>query len=492
MSIQNRLREDGVSSVQFCGLILAYVGVALCLQLVKEGTLIHQFCSASCDTVLHSRYSHIAGIPLSKAGFWFYAFEVIYFTVNIAYLSRKPGIAVVGINVMAVLTSAILMWMQFFVLHGFCVFCTLSAAVAVGLCAVSFAMMRSGWVRMPFTVTALSIPLISSTLAMTLLDVKPQKRILATIGNDAITDDEAERELRISLQPIREAVYSLKAAWLDETIFARLTKRQAAMEGKTQDEVVRALLKVDVRQSMVDEELKRMSLPPDANNVEWAKAAVAREEEKRIKIQYLKAKKEENQFELFYYRPLAQVTQFEPKLAHYMGAKHARIQLTVFSDFQCPFCSQLAPILKEIVVKYPEDVSVAFRYYPIGSHNRALRAAAAAEAAALQGKFWEYQDELFKDALDLSDERLMHAAQVVGLDTQEFKKAIDSETAKGFVRASYDDAVKLGIDSAPTLFLNGVMIGGVVDPVTLEQDVLKVLSGTPAEQIDPFANSSPK
>lgn len=144
------------------------------------------------------------------------------------------------------------------------------------------------------------------------------------------------------------------------------------------------------------------------------------------------------------------------------GSSDALVRLVVFSDFQCQFCAQLAPVLKRVRAEFPNDVLVAYRYFPLEVHPRAIPAAIAAECAAEQGAFWEYHDRLFTDGGDLRDTQLLALAASLRLDEGEFRECLNSARAKGVVEASFQDAVKSGLEGAPSLFLDGNRIGGVV------------------------------
>lgn len=149
--------------------------------------------------------------------------------------------------------------------------------------------------------------------------------------------------------------------------------------------------------------------------------------------------------------------------ARISGVPDAKVRLVVFSDFQCPICARLAPVLKRIREEFPSDVMIAYRYFPVEDHERAFPAAVAAECAAQQGAFWEYHDRLFAGGGDLSDARFLLIAESLGLDQVQFQTCLSSGEARKRVEASYADAVKHGLPGVPLIFLNGVMVRGPVD-----------------------------
>lgn len=148
--------------------------------------------------------------------------------------------------------------------------------------------------------------------------------------------------------------------------------------------------------------------------------------------------------------------------AQVAGPQDAPVQLVVFSDFQCQFCAQLAPVLARVRTEFPREVLVAYRYFPLEAHPRALPAAIAAECAAEQDSFWKYHDKLYAEGGDLSDARLLALAAELGLDEGKFRACLSFPRARQVVEASHRDAVHAGLEGAPALFLDGTRIGGVV------------------------------
>jgi protein-disulfide isomerase len=160
----------------------------------------------------------------------------------------------------------------------------------------------------------------------------------------------------------------------------------------------------------------------------------------------------------------------------------APVQLVVFSDFQCRFCADLAAVLKRIQTEFPEKVLVAYRYFPIESHDRAMPAAIAAECAAEQGKFWEYHDRLFAERGNLTDSTLLSLATAIGMDLDRFQQCQNSGRAREVVEISRKEAVNLGLEGAPIIALNGRIIGGVVSYEKLRGAVLEALNAVASDK----------
>ncbi|HEX8458881.1 MAG TPA: thioredoxin domain-containing protein [Pyrinomonadaceae bacterium] len=147
--------------------------------------------------------------------------------------------------------------------------------------------------------------------------------------------------------------------------------------------------------------------------------------------------------------------------AHARGRADAPILLEEYGDFQCPPCGFLHPILKRIEGEYETQVRVVFRNYPLPTiHQHALEAARAAEAAALQGKFWQMHDLLFENQNEWKDTAIarpvfLKYARTLGLDLDKFSRDIDSAPVNTRVMNDEQHGTARGVSSTPTVFLNG-------------------------------------
>lgn len=141
--------------------------------------------------------------------------------------------------------------------------------------------------------------------------------------------------------------------------------------------------------------------------------------------------------------------------APFKGAEDAPVTIVEFADFQCPGCREARPFMELILERFPGQVRLAYKYYQITGHDRALEAAYAAQAAHLQGKFWEMHKQLFdnKDALARSDFRKY--AREIGLDLDKFNSDFDSEDTKKAVAADITQANELGLEHTPLIYVNG-------------------------------------
>ena len=151
-----------------------------------------------------------------------------------------------------------------------------------------------------------------------------------------------------------------------------------------------------------------------------------------------------------------------PLEGEFKGAADALVNIVVFSDFQCPFCSRVNPTLERISKEFPGKVRIFFKHYPLPFHEDAPLASQAALAAGAQGKFWEMHDKLFANQQALKRPDLDRYAQELGLDAAKFKQALDGNTFKARIDADMALAGKIGVGGTPASFVNGRLISGAV------------------------------
>ncbi len=121
-----------------------------------------------------------------------------------------------------------------------------------------------------------------------------------------------------------------------------------------------------------------------------------------------------------------------------------------YADFECPYCAAHEAKLAELSVR------LVFRHFPVrSSHPRAWAAACAAEAAALQGRFWEMHDLLFADQARLEDPHLWERARTLGLDLDRFEADRRSEEVRARVGRDFASGVRAGVVTTPALFSDG-------------------------------------
>jgi protein-disulfide isomerase len=137
------------------------------------------------------------------------------------------------------------------------------------------------------------------------------------------------------------------------------------------------------------------------------------------------------------------------------------VTLEEFGDYQCPPCGELHPTLKKLKAQYGPNLNFIFRNYPLTEiHKNALLAAQAAEAARVQGRFWEMHDLLYENQKVWSDDVnpksiFIKFARDLGLDAERFGRDLGNEEVKLRIEADREAATKMGVNGTPTVFING-------------------------------------
>jgi len=116
------------------------------------------------------------------------------------------------------------------------------------------------------------------------------------------------------------------------------------------------------------------------------------------------------------------------------------------------------PVFEQVLEKYPEDVKVVFKNFPLRNHKFAMQAAVAALAAEGQGKFWEFHDLLFENYNKLSDQKIQEIAQAVGLNLEEYEKKKNDPAIERKVRQDFSEGRQAGVRGTPTIFINGIRL----------------------------------
>jgi protein-disulfide isomerase len=147
------------------------------------------------------------------------------------------------------------------------------------------------------------------------------------------------------------------------------------------------------------------------------------------------------------------------KPVHIRGNPDAPVTLEEFGDFECPSCKNLATFIDQLVKEYHPRVRLIFRNFSLPMHQFAWNAALAAEAAGLQGRYWEMHDMLFREQAvwsSATDARLLFEtyAETLGLNLDQFIKDVKSDKVRECLESDQARAKSLGVKTAPTLFVD--------------------------------------
>ena len=149
---------------------------------------------------------------------------------------------------------------------------------------------------------------------------------------------------------------------------------------------------------------------------------------------------------------------------HIQGRTDAPLTLVEYGDYQCPYCGAAYPVIKRLQKAFGKKLRFVFRNFPLTqAHPYAMVAAEAAEAAGLQGKFWEMHDHIYENQDDLEPDTLPSWAEELGLDLEEFGKAIKQGEINKRIKEDRSSGIRSGVNGTPCFFINGTRYDGTAD-----------------------------
>ena len=153
--------------------------------------------------------------------------------------------------------------------------------------------------------------------------------------------------------------------------------------------------------------------------------------------------------------------------SHRIGSATATVVVTEFGDYECPACGAAHPVIKELLAKYKDnkDIAFVFRNYPLPQHRNAIPGAQFAEAAGLQGKFWEMHDKIYDTQIKWStmpdaSSAFLGYAQELGLDMPKLAQDIKSDIVANKIKDDQTAGDAIDINSTPTFYVNGMKQSG--------------------------------
>ena len=176
-------------------------------------------------------------------------------------------------------------------------------------------------------------------------------------------------------------------------------------------------------------------------------------------------------------RPLSDLTdRVDPGRDHFRGPADAPVTLVEYGDYECPHCGRAAPVVAELLTRFPNQLRFVFRHLPLTDvHPNAALAAQAAEAAGAQGRFWEMHDLLFAHQDDLDPHDLSRYAGELDLDVAAFTDDLRSGRFGPHVAQDVNSAEEAGVAGTPSFFVNEVRYRGAYDVETMATLVRRVL-----------------
>jgi protein-disulfide isomerase len=291
---------------------------------------------------------------------------------------------------------------------------------------------------------------------------------LAIVNGTAITSAEVESALGPSLAKLEEQVYELKRTKLNALIDDTLIAVEAKKRGISTD----ALIQAEVTAKLTPVTDEEIAVFYGANQARLQKDLNAWRGEVRTFLVQQRAAERRQAFA----KELRAVGKVEvllaaPKLiradvstagAFAKGGPAAPVTIVEFSDFHCPFCKRVQPVVTQVLQKYGDKVRLVYKDFPLDSlHPQARAASEAARCAGEQGKFWEFHDKIYAGSSESSAATMTRYAKEVAVgDMAKFEACVTSRKYQAVVQRDVAEGVKLGLSGTPGFFINGRLLSG--------------------------------
>jgi protein-disulfide isomerase len=289
-----------------------------------------------------------------------------------------------------------------------------------------------------------------------------QDKIVAVVNDTAITEAEVDQMVLSQILPLEQQLFAIRQAALENLIVRHLLEEEAKRKGVSVEDLRRQMTsgKVEVPPQKVDEIYGQNASVFATMSPDEAKERVRLDLENQERMQnYLAA------LQLLRKNARIEIRLGEPRVPYAdiagpsIGPEQAPVTLIEFSDFQCMFCRNSQPVIKQLLQHYGSSIRLIFKHLPLEIHSEAFGAATAAVCADQQGLFWKYHDALFNTD-DLTSNALQKLSAKLGLAESNFKTCLESENSRNAVVADLAEARRLGLNSTPSFVINGRLVRG--------------------------------
>jgi protein-disulfide isomerase len=288
--------------------------------------------------------------------------------------------------------------------------------------------------------------------------------VIATIGSQPLKADTLIERLKPIIYKLKLETYELTKQRIDQLIDDTLLLEEARRRQIGPEEIIRAEISDKVR-NPTDEEINKFytenktRISGDLNSIRNQLVTYLQNQSRQTLEKDLsdRLRKGAN-IKWILTEPAQPVQNISVDDDPSRGDANAPVTIVEFTDFQCPACAAMHPVLEEVLKSYGNKVRFVVRDFPLNQHEWARKAAEAADAANAQGKFFEYISVLFKNQKALDVPSLKKYASELGLDRARFDAALDRGVYAEEVLKDVKDGEMYGVSGTPTLFVNGVQL----------------------------------
>ena len=311
--------------------------------------------------------------------------------------------------------------------------------------------------------------------------------VLATVGGQPLKAASVKERLKPIIYQLRLEAFTLAKRQADQRINDMLLLEEARKRQIGPEEIIRAEVSDKVRPPTEAEVAKfyadnKARISGDLDSVRNQIAMYLREQDqRRLEGELANRLQKSANIRWLISEPPQPVQNVSVDDDPTRGSANAPITVVEFTDFQCPACAAMHPVLEEVLKSYGDKVRFVVRDFPLSQHENAQKAAEAANAANEQGKFFEYIALLFQRQKALDVPSLKKYASELGLNRTRFDAALDRGTFAAEVQRDIEDGEMYGVGSTPTIFINGVQLK-VLNAEGLREAIDRAAkSGAPAQ-----------
>ena len=288
--------------------------------------------------------------------------------------------------------------------------------------------------------------------------------VVATIGGQPLKASIVNERLKPIVYQMRLQAYELTRQQAEQTLNNLLLLEEARRRQIGPEEIIRTEVSDKVRQPTEADVAKfyeenKSRINGDLNTVRNQIAEYLHERERSRLEQELSTRLRKNaKIRWLITEPVQPVQNISVDDDPSRGPATAPVTIVEFTDFQCPACAAMHPVIEEVLKTYGDKVRFVVRDFPLDRHENARKAAEAANAANAQGKFFEYIALLFKRQNALDVPSLKKYATELGLDRAKFDAALDRGVYQAEVKRDIEEGEMYGVGVTPTIFVNGVQL----------------------------------
>jgi protein-disulfide isomerase len=309
--------------------------------------------------------------------------------------------------------------------------------------------------------------------------------VIATVAGFPLKADSLIERLKPIIYKMRLEAYELTKKQTDQLVNDMLLLEEARRRQIGPEEIVRAEITDKVRSPTEEEVAKFYSdnkarISGDLNSVRNQVVSYLQEQARQNLEKDLsdRLRKGAN-IRWLISEPVPPIQNISADDDPSRGQTNAPVTIVEFTDFQCPACAAMHPVLEEVLKSYSNKVRLVVRDFPLNQHENARKAAEAANAAHAQGKFFEYAALLFKNQKALDVPSLKKYASELGLNRVRFDAELDRGIYAAEIKKDIEDGEIYGVGSTPTIFINGLQLR-TLSPEALREAIDRA-AGSPAK-----------